>query len=229
MRCLPSLANYAVLALAVRFLWDFPILLGLVLLSNLWVLLSILPIPKRRFVRTAIAAAILGGVGEALCVHVARLWTYREPTALWGLPLWIPLIWANLFLLFIAWGEAIAGIGPRVPSPVRFFAAVIFLMYLGQALGRTHPGVAFGFALALAACGVWFHDRVDVAVGLVGAAVGTLGEVFAMREGYWTYTAPLYRGGLLERLGLEGFPVTLPLAWGLSAILIRRASGTSHA
>lgn len=228
MRFLSPLLNYAVVALAVRVLWGFPILLGVVLLANLGVLVSILPISRNRALRTALAAAILGGVGETLCVHVAKLWTYREPTALWGLPLWIPLVWANLFLLFIHWGETLAEVAPRVPSAARFLASAAFLLYLGQALGRTHPGVATGFALALAACGVWFHERADIVVGLVGAIVGTFGEVLAMREGFWSYTAPLYRGGLWDRLGLEGFPVTLPLAWGLSAVLIRRA-GAAHA
>lgn len=218
--------DYSFLSIAIFYLWPRPVLLFVILGLNLFALAAILPIPRGRFLRTALAAAVLGGVGEYACVHHFRLWWYAEPTTYAGLPIWIPLIWANLFLLFIQAGEIIEGFIPALPAPLRFAGAAAFLLYLGQAMGRPHPYISLGFALVLAAVFVWFRTRVDIICGVVGGVVGTFGEILAMRAGYWRYFAPVLHGDWFERnLGIPGIPITLPLAWGLSAILIRRMGG----
>lgn len=218
--------DYLFLCLSILYLWPRPLLLGAVLVVNLYFLSRfIIPWRTVRFLRTAAAAALLGGVGEYLCVRVFALWSYAPPTVA-GLPPWVPIVWANLFLLFIFYGEGLAARAPRVPSPLRVLFSAAFLFYLGSAFGRVHPAVAAGFAVATAVCVVYFRARPDVASAVVGGIVGTMGEVLAMRAGYWKYSSPVLRNTWFnEVLGVEGLPITLPLAWGVSAILIRRAGG----
>ncbi len=45
---------------------------------------------------TMIVAAFLGTVSEIVCV-TKGLWTYEAPILMMGIPVWLPLVWANLF------------------------------------------------------------------------------------------------------------------------------------
>jgi len=58
---------------------------------------------------------------------------------------------------------------------------------------------------------LWYEDY-DIYFLLTGAVIGTVGEIVCIHFGVWTYTNPTFLG----------VPVWLPLAWGLTTILIKR-------
>ena len=57
----------------------------------------------------------------------------------------------------------------------------------------------------------WFKKR-DIHFFLIGAIIGTIGEIICTNFGVWKYTNPTFLG----------IPIWLPLAWGLASVLIKR-------
>jgi hypothetical protein len=49
---------------------------------------------------------------------------------------------------------------------------------------------------------------------VIGGALGTLGEYICMKLGFWQYHYPFFMA--------IGLPLSLPLAWGLSAVIVAR-------
>lgn len=62
---------------------------------------------------------------------------------------------------------------------------------------------------------VW-HKKHDVIFFVVGAIVGTIGEIVCIHFGAWRYTNPTFLG----------VPIWLPFAWGLAIMLIKRIAET---
>lgn len=66
--------------------------------------------------------------------------------------------------------------------------------------------VAWSFALK------FWHKKHDAYFFIVGAIIGTIGEIVAVSFGVWQYANPSFLG----------IPLWLPLAWGLGVVLIKR-------
>ena len=62
---------------------------------------------------------------------------------------------------------------------------------------------------------VW-HEKHDIIFFLVGAILGSLGELVCVNYGVWRYENPSFLG----------IPIWLPFVWGLSAVFIKRVSET---
>jgi uncharacterized membrane protein YoaT (DUF817 family) len=93
------------------------------------------------------------------------------------------------------------------------FAAVVAL---AASFWRHPEELAGGFALASGLLFVLWHRLDDVVYYCVSAVVGPLGELVAIHAGAWSYADH----------GL-GFPVWLPLAWGVCGVTLRRLSAAT--
>lgn len=205
-------------------------------------------------------AALLGTIGEAACVALpwtstgAGLWIYRFPPLLGislPIPVWIPLVWGNLFVLFSALadrgevrlrmltvegngdgkegedgsdgggGESAGyfGIVERAWRIVGGSLLVLYMLFLSTAISGRFLVIflPLGFLILFR----WNSLRDFLLFG-IAAILGTGGEILAMRAGWWEYTTPLWKTAWLARWGIPGLPASLPMAWGISAVLLSR-------
>ncbi len=77
--------------------WNKPVVIIFFLIAG--ILLQLLFWNKNTDLIIMILAAILGTLSEILCVKTG-IWTYNAPNLFFGIPLWIPLVWAYLFNFF---------------------------------------------------------------------------------------------------------------------------------
>jgi hypothetical protein len=201
-----DIAHAAMLLLAIPLVWRWQASLLLALAGIGWFALQGAFKEERR---TFWIANALGIVGEWVAVNRLGFWSYAEP--FWqGLPLWLCLVWGNLFLLFRrlamrfegAWAEA----GPVRPA---LFAAALGWFVVSTL--RVVPATGLAYTAVAALC-LWGPVRVrDLSHFAVAAVLGVAGEWIGVRAGIWSYPSPTVPGA--------GLPVTLPLAWGFSAVL----------
>jgi len=170
------------------------------------------------------AAALLGTPSEMLCVRLG-VWSYSAPGLVLGIPVWIPLVWAFLFCLFRRISLSIHSAVWKIwPNPkmlsVRIFfgglGAVIVVYYLitVSLIMRT---IAVVYTIFMIPAMIFWHGERDILIFFTGAALGTLGEYICIKLGFWHYHYPLLRS--------IGLPISLPLAWGLSAVITGRVAG----
>lgn len=171
-------------------------------------------------------AALFGTVGEAICVYGTwwtpdgrGLWTYAFPSPL-KLPIWLPLVWGNLFLLFTGVADRIAP--ARLGEPIRYLLMLAIICYAGFLYRTIDVRILWLFTPFFAAFILYWNSTKDLALFLVAAALGSFGEIIAMREGLWIYSKPLFTAGWVSKLGVPGIPVSLAMAWGLSAVFLNR-------
>lgn len=182
--------------------------------------------------RIAAIAAVLGTVGEAICVFPAwypdgrGLWEYRfpNPFGLSGeLPIWLPLVWANLFVLFVALARRVpTRSGGTWPGGVHFLAVLVIVAHAFAIARVVRIEILYGLVPLFSAFLLWWNTPRDLTVYGIAAILGSCGEILAMREGLWIYTAPFFQAGFLLAHGIPGVPISLPMAWGLCAVLVRR-------
>lgn len=201
--------------------WQYPLWTTLLLAVALWIQWRYRARPGDGV--AMLAAALLGTPAEMVEVSLGE-WIYHGPHLFWGIPVWIPLIWANLFALFrrlsrailetlvIVWPMAHAWVWKRF-SP---FLGVLILAYWGVALlwMEKISGVIALYATFMLVIGALWHRDMEKTLFVVGAVLGTVGEYLCIQAGYWHYHNPFFKS-----LGVD---ITLPLDWGLSAILIHR-------
>ncbi len=153
-----------------------------------------------------LAAALLGTPSEMICVKYG-VWTYHAPGLILGVPVWIPLIWASLFCLFrritLSFTAIADIIWPVTTATSRkivfgFLIGVILVYYLAVFATITRS-IAMVYT---------------VIIFIVGATLGTIGEAICMKVGFWHYHSPYFKA--------VGMPISLPMAWGLSAVIIGR-------
>jgi len=75
--------------------------------------------------------------------------------------------------------------------------------------------------LLMAGIGFWlwrYRNRVDAAAMLAAAFLGTPSEMLCVKFGVWQYHYPYF--------STIGMPISLPMAWGLSAVIIGRIAKT---
>ncbi|MEO5347843.1 MAG: DUF2878 family protein [Magnetococcus sp. YQC-9] len=206
----------AALFATVLFTWYRPWLTSLFLLLILWMQWRFCA--ERRDARAMLAAAVLGTPAEAVSVHLGE-WTYHAPGLILGLPIWIPLIWANLFAFYRRLARLLhAALPLHARFRVPFFRLLTILIALYAfatlALMDKIPLVHLlyaGFLIAMA--GSW-RAEMDLLLFVIGALLGTLGEYTCVQLGYWHYYHPYF-----NTLGID---ITLAMDWGLSAVIIHR-------
>jgi len=168
-----------------------------------------------------LAAALLGVPAEMLCVRYG-IWTYHAPGLFLGIPVWIPLVWASLFCLFRRitlslldavhriWENRTPGVS-KVLTNAGGVGILVYFVVLVATISR--PIVIVYSVFMLIGIVFWRRER-DILMFVVGGILGTLGEFVCMQLGFWHYHFPY-----LQSLGL---PISLPMAWGISAVIIGR-------
>ena len=167
------------------------------------------------------AAALLGTPSEIVCVRWG-VWTYDAPGLVFGIPIWIPLVWAFLFCLFrrisLSIRSAIWRVLPDNKTRIRNIifgmlggGILVYYLITVSVIMRT---IAIVYTMFMIPAALFWHGERDIIIFLVGAALGTLGEYICMQLGFWHYHFPLLRS--------IGLPVSLPLAWGLSSVITGR-------
>ncbi len=178
-----------------------------------------------------LAAASLGTPTEIAEVAIGE-WTYHAPYLIWGVPMWIPLIWANLFVLFRRLSRSLLGIlkdtwlgwgllfGCSVWNGALLLLAGLILSYWGVALflmQKTYIVITLYAMMMIITFSLWRRES-DIGIFLVGAVLGAVGEFICIQLGYWNYYQPMF---------VEwGVDITLPIDWGLSAVIINRIAST---
>lgn len=177
-----------------------------------------------------VSAALLGTPAEIAGIKLGE-WIYHAPDMLWGIPIWMPLIWANLFAIFRRLSRAILAqltiIWPKTNAWIwrKFFPSldVWIAIYWATALllmGK-RPIILFLYAFFMLIIGILWNQNSEKVLFLVGGMIGSLGEFICIQAGYWHDNNPFF-----NTLGVD---ITLPLDWGLSAILIHRiAESLAH-
>ena len=216
-----AVAGLYVVAVVV-FCWSRPASLSLLLAAGLcgqfWVW------RERVDVATMAVAAMLGAPAEILCVSTG-VWTYNSPGLVWGIPIWIPLVWAYLLCMFRRMSITIHSftleVWPADRSRLRKLlfgvAGAAIILYSLTTVAMVKVPIAATYIVAMISAIIVWHGERDILIFLVGATFGTLGECICMKLGFWEYQFPLLRS--------IGVPLSLPLAWGLSSVIIGRFAG----
>lgn len=190
------------------------------------------PMWRRLFVQ----AAVYGTVGEAVCVMApwgrdgTGLWIYAFPTPFgWkmDLPVWLPLVWGNLFVLFGAVAcrvtNGYAAPRGRGAEFFRFLAVLLIMSYAAAMYRVVDPRILAFFTPFFCAFLLYWNTPRDLTAFLIAALLGSFGEILAMRQGLWIYTRPVFAGDAVARaLGVPGIPLSLAMAWGLSHVFLLR-------
>jgi hypothetical protein len=172
-----------------------------------------------------ITAAALGSLAE-ITVMQTGVWQYGNPV-IFGLALWAPLFWGFAFLFGRRVRDAVFQLTyqqvhyarhvrePRVLLAVLLDIFLYGAIVLGALLLWQTSFTLLGVYIALLALALSvFHTRADAFFVILAVLVGTALEVVATRAGVWTHS----------NSALWGMPVWLPVAYGLFALIVRRAA-----
>ena len=203
----------------VVFFWRTPFWASLLLVFGLGIQLRFWG--EKGDAATMAAAALLGTPSEIICVKYG-IWSYEAPGLFLGIPVWIPLIWASLFCLFRRISITIHGVVQRIWPDSRTAWSRIFLGVLGAVILVYYVLVAFTIMQTIAAvysffmllAVIFWHKGRDILIFIVAGILGTFGEYICMKLGFWEYHFPFFRS--------IGLPISLPMAWGLSGVMIGR-------
>lgn len=167
-----------------------------------------------------IFAGLLGPATEMVCVKLG-VWTYRGPVLMWGVPVWLPLVWAFLFSLFrrlafilLSGLESWSSEWPRAHGVLLVFLWALITVYSIVTLLVITKSIALVYGIFFLIFLVKWRRTGDLLVFIIAGIIGTTGEYIAIRLGFWVYHFPL-----IKSLGL---PISLPMAWGLSAVILSR-------
>lgn len=223
---LPSLIVAVALMASVTLTWNTPIWTT-VLLSVCLVAQGLLnPGPGDRL--AMLTAAILGTPAEIAEVHLGE-WTYHAPDLILGVPMWISLIWANLFVLFRRLSRSwtiILDIGFEKGGVFRRWLGIVLAVpiisfWVSALLLMDKPPLVQGlYAMMILLTALFWHSEMDSLIFLTGGTLGAIGEFVCVQLGYWSYFNPLFKD--------FGVDITLPLDWGLSAVIIHRIASSWH-
>lgn len=210
--------------------WPLVTLAGLALLTGF----TLRGRRERFWSRLALQAALWGTIGEAVCVMGnwnaagTGLWIYHFPQPFglsFELPIWLPLVWTDLMILFAALGRRLAPASGRSPEALRYLLMLGLIAYAAAIMRTVDPRILYVFVPFFAAFILYWNTPRDLWIFAAAAFFGSFGELMCMRAGLWTYTLPAFRAEWLVRLGWEGVPISLPMAWGLSAVFLNRLAG----
>ncbi len=170
-----------------------------------------------------VAAALLGTPSEILGVRLGG-WTYDAPGVVLGIPIWIPLVWAYMCCFFRRISLSVHSVTRRVQSNRSVLAMKILFWVLGGAIlfycliavSVVLKPIAIAYIILLIPVVLFWHGERDILIFVIGAIIGTIGECTAIMAGVFHYNYPI-----LMIMGIR-IPISLPLAWGLSSVIIAR-------
>jgi hypothetical protein len=176
---------------------------------------------ERADLATMIAAGLLGTPSEVVCVKTG-VWTYDAPGMVLGIPIWIPLVWASLFCLFRRSACTILAIARRIwPYPETFARRALFrglggliVIYAVITLCIIKKAIAAVYSAFLVPALIFWRGEKDILIFIIAGALGSVGEYTCMKLGFWQYDYPFLKS--------IGVPISLPLAWGLSGVIVGR-------
>ena len=218
---------------AVLLSWQTPWMTGLTLGLGSWAMLRLWPSAKQGF----LCGALLGVVGELICTRPAvAFWVYAPASCSFGLkvPFWLPLVWGMLMTLFHRIGILLAG-AVVLPRPLAntvkvlaFLGQIVFLLGLPVWV-RPYPILPQCLAVygILLGAMLWrWNEGEDLATFYAAGLLGAFGEYLCIHQGIWHYPTPI-RGMPWPLWDLDSpvripVAVTLPLAWGFSAVVVAR-------
>jgi hypothetical protein len=168
------------------------------------------------FWRHTITASLLLGAGLGIW-----LWRYRNKAdaaamvgaALLGTPSEI------ICVKYGVWTHSLADkIWPGRKSLSRkivfgLLAGVIVVYYIMISIAIIRS-IAIVYTVIMLITVIFWHEERDILIFITGGMLGTFGEYICMQQGFWHYHFPHFIS--------IGLPVSLPMAWGLSAIIIGR-------
>ncbi|GEM_PF-5034834 len=212
---IPLVVDFLALA-SICLVFKLNIILFFILLG---LLIGILRLCNTSFYRRlAIFAFLFGSIGEWLCCRV-NLWVYANPT--WqGLPVWLPLIWPILMLSFWQLSLIVDKLFQNhlrialLMQAVGWLLIVVYSIFCFLNIDKAIASVYLIFSLGFL---IWGRSRQFLLYFLISAIGGAFGEIICMRFDVWYYTHPFFL-----KLGI---PLSLPLAWGLSAVTIALLAG----
>ena len=165
-----------------------------------------------------LSAALLGTPSEMIAVKLG-IWTYQAPGLFLGVPAWIPLIWAALFCFFrrisLTIYSALLKVWPSEKELSRRFffgllgcMIVLYYFTIGPFISKM---IILVYSVILIPIAIFWHGERDRLIFFIGAIIGTFGEYICIKLGFWHYHYPVFRS--------IGLPISLPMAWGLSAVI----------
>ncbi len=171
-----------------------------------------------------LAAAILGPPIEALCVKTG-IWTYDSPGLVFGVPVWLPLVWAYLFGYYrriaLVIHEISLKIWPNSRDRWRIITfgllGAVILIYFLVTVFLIRRNIALCYTAAMIPIIIFWRKERDIIIFGAGGIIGTVGEYIYMQLGFWEYHFPVFKS--------IGLPLSLPLAWGISSIYVSRIAG----
>lgn len=176
-----------------------------------------------------VVASILGSVTEMIMIG-SGAWQYGNPV-LFGLALWTPLFWGFAYLFARRARDVIFSLGhverhfhrhinePRREVVVLFDASLFVTMLIfAYVFWSTSYVLLFIYAFMLFFALYTFHRPADVFFAFLAVIVGFFLEVIATQAGAWTHNNHEF----------FGMPMWLPIAYGLFAVIVRRAAVTAN-
>jgi hypothetical protein len=159
-------------------------------------------------------ALLLGLFGEYACTRLG-MWIYANPTV-GGLPIWLGLVWPVLMANFLEMAHYLNSFFStsrvRLPGAIHFALALLIGSYLAFVLVTLNNLIAWVLAGFFVLTALGAHKPYNLWLFVVAAIGGFIGEYVCVLFGVWVYTKPGF--------GSLGMPVSLPLAWGVSANLV---------
>ncbi len=172
-----------------------------------------------------LVGAILGSVTEIIIID-ANVWQYGNPV-LFGLALWTPFFWGFAFLFGRRMRDFFFNLSHEnihytrhareLSIPLMFLtdAALLGLIIIAALLfWQTTFMLVLIYLLILTAAVIVFHTSADRFFIIIAIITGTVLEIVATRAGVWTHANDV----------LLGMPAWLPIAYGLFALIVRRAA-----
>lgn len=171
-----------------------------------------------------VAAALLGTPSEILCVRLG-VWSYHAPGLVFGIPVWLPLVWASLLCLFrrisLSIHSVILHTWPgRNPVARKLLFGVlggVILSYYLVTVSVIIRTIALAYTVFMIPAVIFWHGGRDILIFCIGATLGTIGEYICIKLGFWHYHYPFFMAIKV--------PISLPLAWGLSSVITGRIAG----
>jgi len=164
-----------------------------------------------------IIAAILGPFAEYISV-IKGVWEYKIPSP-FILPLWLPLVWGYLVILFRELSlfldqKILTFPQKKIEKTIHWLLGISALAYCIWTLLAIHWGIALVYAVFVVMGLFFWRSKKDILTFWIGGILGTLGEYLCMKRGMWDYTFPYFRS--------IGLPLSLPLAWGVMTLFVSR-------
>lgn len=169
------------------------------------------------------SAALLGTSSQIICVKTG-VWTYHAPGLFFGIPIWLPLVWASLFCLFRRVSITLHSVIRKIWPSNGILGRKLFFWVLGGVIAvysvavvlMIVPTIAIVYSIFMLIAVIFWHGERDILIFLIGGVLGTVGEYICMKLGFWRYHYPFFRS--------IGLPISLPLAWGLSSVIVGRVA-----